>query len=374
MAEYKVRIDEKVYRVKGLAGLVKLIQAGRLSPDDPVFIPRTGKWHYARSIRQLREHFATQTEAETPPEPPPENPRVARPDFQAVRREAESRPAPAVSSPPAASESGASSQAAADVLPLKRPARRRFESKEPVEVPVYSYDVEAETPSWVRRIFLAGIVLIVGLVLLLWVISERQEYAEDVKNNTVLATPRPTGSRVVRTPRPAGKTTEAPEATADRAAVATPRQATPRNARTPRPKPTQAPVDMRALRRDVNRLPKRTASSIEALEKQMVEDLVRLKVPVRSLHIKEGRARGRQVVPFTVEVVYAADDAKANQRRVAVGLVIGRAMAMTRLNVGPVILREHRGGKIIRTRKTTGIMARQLYERWNPAEFLGSLH
>ena len=75
MSGFKVRLGDQTLSVAGLSELVAMAKAGTLSEEDPVFVPQTGKWHLARAIKPLREHFPPGR----PPElgkrqSPPENP------------------------------------------------------------------------------------------------------------------------------------------------------------------------------------------------------------------------------------------------------------------------------------------------------------
>lgn len=346
MAEYKVRIDDKVYKVSGLAGLVQLIQNGRLKETDAVFVPRSGKWHYASSIRQLREHFdarKTQPSMAAPPVPAPTP-----------------TPGPTPTTPPR----GNGSANGAGVTRAQAP--RRPVSNDPIDIPVYHYEIDEETPAWVRRAFLGVIVVFIGIFLFAWVVTEKQRYAEDIAKNPTL-----TATKALRTHQPRASRTRPPH---------TPDEVVVRGTTTPKPRtssakatPTPVVIDIRTLRSDLNQLPKRRPSSLAELEKQMVEELLKLKVPVRAVKITEPKAKKAAVVPFKVQVAYVHNKKRADYNRVAIGLVIGRTMEITKLNVGTVVLQEYKQDKLVRRYTTTGVSAQQLYQRWNTSEFLGSL-
>lgn len=129
---YKVKVGERVVEVEGLSGLVRLVQTGELKADDPVWVPSTSQWHYARSIRQLREHFGKEKEQEKEREP--EEP----------------------------------SGTGGEVVPFRR-GKWSPEGKG-IEVPVFAYDLDMEEPpAWrVTRVLflLAGGLFALSLVYL----------------------------------------------------------------------------------------------------------------------------------------------------------------------------------------------------------------
>jgi len=133
---YRVRLGDEVVEVDGVAGLVDLVKQNRLGPEDPVFVPASGKWHYARSIRQLRDLFPQQA----------------------------AKPVPAPRAQPAAEPE---EPAGAQVLNLRR--GRWTPDGKGVEVPVFAYDIDADPPAPLRLglIVVAGLLVVAGAVLAL---------------------------------------------------------------------------------------------------------------------------------------------------------------------------------------------------------------
>ena len=340
MAEYKVRIADKVYQVSGFTELVELAKSGRLGPKDPVFVPRTGKWHYASSIRQLREYF---TEVPTP-SAAEDSARIARPDFTPAR--------------PIDPRGPQAQQAPAEVLPLRRPEP----VGDPIEVEVFFYEVDARTPVWLRRVVLFGAVGVFGFGLLIGVVMIQEQGARIDENGYEPVSSTRRNVRQFRqveddaTPQPTTRRSDKKSSAA---------------APTPRPTPS---VQLAVLRADVKRLPGGRPKSIEGLSQQISRDLTRMKVPVRDVTIRVARTRKKQtVVPYIVVVTYAHKPGAGDRRRAAIGLVVGRAMTQSRLNVGTVQLRGHRGGKIVHKRRISGAHIKQFYQGGSLGQFEGRL-
>ena len=306
MSLYKVKLGEKTVEVDGLGGLLKLAQAGELKPDDPVYVPSTARWHYARSIRQLRDHFV---EDRAPPPPPraPAAPRI---------------PSPAV--PPER-----------NVVPLRRgtwsPEGRG------VEIPVFAYDVDLEAPPVYRNLRL--IVLSGGgllLVFLFWVyLSGYHRYLADAFPDGGIHAPAPVPSR---TPIPS-----------PRKIPATARALAP----TPVPSQKQPQViaplyDAATTLAQVRALKATPAARPDQLGTAMRSDLIKLTVPVHAVAVTAMKSTRDRAVPFKIVVDYAPGSIAAASRakhRFEIVAYLGRRIGEIPLNAGTIEIHEAQKGK-----------------------------
>lgn len=313
MSTYKVRRGETTLEVEGLSGLVSLIQQGELGPDDPVFIPATGRWHYARAVRQLRDHFPAGAVTAPPPAPPP--PAVEKEEGEEERRG--DRPA-VIHAPPA------------NVLPL-RPLRSRITGPSGASaVPVFSYDVDldSDTRKRFRLLFLlaAGAVLI-GLT---WVYQAGYAaYMRDYGSRIAQATPIPIapgpGPGPARVPV---RATPVPVV----APVATPK---------PLYDPAEVVAKVKALRSTIPDRPDRLGPAMRA-------DLLKLGVPVHSVVVAvHGKGSGKLPFACLIEPAFGSLSPKSVARdRYLIVAYAGDRISRTRLNLDLLQVKSVAGRKM----------------------------
>lgn len=317
MAQYKVKVGETTMDVDGLAGLVKLVRAGQLKPDDPVFVPSTSRWHYARSIRQLREHFG---EGDAVPEPP--------------RQPAATRvSAPLATEPPRAPRvARVTTNVSADrgegddnVVPLRR--GKWTPDGKGVEVPVFAYDVDLEPPAAfknLRAMVLMGMGLLA--VLLFWVYlhgyrSYLEEELPEKAPGSGAPMPAFTQPRIAATPR----TMPTPHAASTHVAAAT-------------PVPTATPplYDSAAALQQVRALTPAPVTRVDQLGAAMKSDLLKLTVPAHAVTVSTMKAHVSPA-PFRIDVDYAPGDVGAASRakhRFLIVAYVGRRVSELKLNAG----------------------------------------
>ncbi len=341
MSTYKVKLGEEIVAVDGLAGLVKLVQEGRLAPEDPVFIPSTNRWHYARSVRQLREYFPGTPEPPKEPakEPAKDSPRGAAPSPPARGNGSrEASPPQPTSGPPREESRGA------DVLRLRT---GRWSPEGRIEVPVFSYEVDADPPpgfQWVRLGLVTGSALIVGFFV--WVYLSA--YAEHIRQFETTggdeflapathdgATPLP--ASVAGTSKSGKK--NAPRATPAQTKLAG--VATPVSSAAPSPaSATQTPAPATAFD-EKSALAKVRSTSVTSVKRPadlgpaIARDLTRIAVPVRSIAFVPKKGVSGTAVPFVCVVEYVRgekiEEATAKKHRYMTVAMIGRRV--TELNL-----------------------------------------
>ena len=326
MSTYKIRRGEEMIEVEGFGALVDLVKRGMLAPDDAVFVPASNRWHYARSIRQLREHFP-QVEDPLPPE-------------GKVRDLASAERVPSVQQ----EDDGTAAEPTnvADVVRLRR--GRWTPDGKGVEVPVFNYDIDLTPPPAAKPLrwaMIVGIGVVVGGLIWIYVLGYRRhmenlgnrsfEKATDVVNATPL--PQQSGARAA-TPEP--RVTMAVAA--------------------PTPEPTRGPAvppfDERVARSKVLTAGVTAASRPDQLGPAMKTDLIKLAVPVAAAEVKPVQGKGK-VVPFSMRIDYALGDgvepALAARHYWMILLMAGRRASESRLNLHSVTVRTMRDGRVTAT-------------------------
>lgn len=342
MTIYKVRRGEEVTDVEGFAALVQMAKEGALQPDDAVFVPASNRWHYARSIRQLREHFA---QVEDPPPPPGKVREMTR-----EMRES-TPPAPDPTAATHVNEDGERS-GGADVVRMRR-GRWTPEGKG-VQVPVFNYEVDLEPPPAAKPLRMIAVIvfaLLLGGGIYVYAQGYTEylaEQAELVETGSRPAPPRapvpaPTPSRALsQQDGPRDEPTPAPAAT--RAAIAgTPAPAPP----TPVPLPS---FDADGARRRVMSATVTPVTRTDQFAKAVRTDLIKLAVPVRNVKLVAGKGKTKGPVPFDLVFEYSLGDdnsrathAKHYWMMVAMA---GRRTVELRLNLRAVTVKSFRGNKL----------------------------
>lgn len=341
MTIYRIRRGEVVSEVEGFSALVKMAQEGLLAPDDAVFVPASNRWHFARSIRQLREHFPPESVVEEPPPPagrvrdlprtPPAEPPPPLPSFEGFG--AQTAP-------------GDGESAGADIVPLRR---GRWSPDGKIEVPVFNYDVDLEPPAVLKPLrFIAAIVagLMIGGAVWLYRASQAQSLAQAIEaeggdgrgvDMPILERPQP---RPIHTVRP--RATATPTAVA---ATATARPGVKPAAATPTPLPEFGAADARTkvLSARVTKV-----ARPDALAAALRADLIRLSVPVRVVKVQAAAKARKGPAPFEVFVEYSHGGLSASARARhywMLAAMIGRRANELKLNLGTVRVRTVRDGK-----------------------------
>ena len=297
MSVYRVKLGNEIVDVEGVEGLLDLVKQGRLGPEDPVFIPASGKWHYARSVRQLREHFAI-----APPEPPP--PKEEEPD------EAPS----------------------AQVLKLRR--GRWTPDGKGVEVPVFAYEIDAEPPQPVRLALIALVGILAVALASTWFFGYRH-YLDSAPIPT--GTPPPPTTHIASAtlaPAPATPAPRAPVATAIAASTSVP----------------LPEFDADAIRRKVSSAKLTPVSRPDALGAALRTDLTRLAIPVHEATLVAVKGARDSAVPFALRVDYAPPEKTSAvalaKARFAIVAMVGRRIGELHLHVQSFHLRTLAGKKI----------------------------
>lgn len=332
MTIYKVRRGEAVTEVEGFAALVQMAQAGELGPDDAVFVPASNRWHYARSIRQLREHFP---QVEDPPPPagkiremPREKPRdePVQDDGTEATHVAEGN--------------------GGDLVPMRR-GRWSPEGKG-VEVSVFNYEMDLEPPKAakpLRLILVTAFALAVGGTFYLYVTTKsafQLAVADGVERGPVSApTPVPRasarpGTRVPETPLSMATAPPPPPATEVAVAVAT-----------PEPLPE---FDSGAALEKVRSAGLTSVQRPDQLAAAIKGDLIKLAVPVRRVELVPGKAgKTKGPVPFDLVVDYSLGDETTRATHARhywmIAAMVGRRATELKLNLRAVSVRSFSGNK-----------------------------
>lgn len=313
MSRYRVKLGEEILDVDGLPGLVALAVAGRLGPEDPVFIPATNRWHYARSVRQLREYF---------PGVPASSP--------AMPIEARQEPEP---------HSEESDGGDAKVLTLRR-GRWTADGKG-IEVPVFSYEIDADPPLPLRLIVLTAGGTLFALATWLYLFG----YSAYVQRRA--ATETPSTSRSVLPahspiPTPPLRATATPDAPA---AVASDAPAQPASA--PNPLPA---FDGIAVHTRVATEPLTPVTRPDQFGNAMRADLTRLAIPIREIALVATKGTRDSAVPFALRIDYVpgdkSDAVATAKARYAIVVMAGRRIAQLHLSVKSFHLRTLAGKNV----------------------------
>ena len=346
MTIYKVRRGEQVHDVEGFAALVKLAQDGHLRPDDAVFVPASNRWHYARSIRQLREYFP---QVEDPPPPPGKVREIPR-DMVPPRSSGPS--ASQEEADDAAEATRVGEGAGADVVPLRR--GRWTPDGKGVQVPVFNYEVDLDPPPAARPLRLVltvGFALMVGGAIYLYgtgyaeYLDEASQRVEkdDVPVRTPTATP----------PLQAASSGLDP-ASVDAAAAAPPEAARPEGTPVAAVAPTPVPLpsfDTAGSRAKVMQAKLTPVKRPDQLGAAMRGDLIKLAVPVRAVRLAAVKKSRKGPVPFDLTIEYSAGDDLATSTRARhywmIGAMAGRRASELRLNLRTVTIRTWKGEKRI---------------------------
>ena len=313
MSRYRVKLGEEILEVDGLPGLIALAVAGRLGPEDPVFIPATNRWHYARSVRQLREYF---------PGAPASSP--------AMQIETRQEPEP---------QSEESDGGDAKVLTLRR-GRWTADGKG-VEVPVFTYDIDADPPLPLRMFVLTagGALFVLAVWLYLY------GYSAYVERKITAATP-PASSVLLPAHSPVS-TPPLPAATTASAAGTITRVATPLPAPTPKPLPV---FDGIAVHTRVATEPLNTVTRPDQFGNAMRADLTRLAIPIREIVLVATKGTRDAAVPFALRVDYVpgekSDAVATAKARYAIVVMAGRRIAQLHLSVKSFHLRTLAGKNV----------------------------
>ena len=342
MTVYKVRRGEVVVDVEGFAALVEMAQAGELGPDDAVFVPASNRWHYARSIRQLREHFPA-VEDPPPPEgkvremprdaPPPAAP-PTRPGFDATEATK-------------VQDEGTGG----DVVPMRR-GRWTPEGKG-VEVSVFNYEVDLETSKGVKPLRLVGIVLFaltVGGAIYLYNTSYAayQEKEGERLAGGLVGTSAPTPDV---TPR-AGSSADVSDTDVLATAVTPVPAATTSSAVAVAATPVPLPVfDTDGALAKVHAAGVTNVQRPDQLATAIRGDLIKLAVPVRAVVLVPGKAgKTKGPVPFDLVVDYSLGDDSTTTTHAKhywmIAAMIGRRANELSLNLRQVSVRSFQGNKV----------------------------
>lgn len=379
MSMYKVKLGEEIVEVDGLGGLVTLVREGRLGPEDPVFIPSTGRWHYARSVRQLREHFPAAAPAPASSSPSP-SVSASAPTTDAARVPATPRTPAAPTrapSPPASSSRPPSSLSPPAVRPASRerrpPERRaRVEEDTPpppraaevvrlktgrwtpdgggVEVPVFAYDVDAEPPRAFRMTVLASVSLIIGVGIYVYAVGgarvrEKAALEHSGAGIATLVPAHPTPPPVIE-PTPAKSR---PGRAARNDASRGKHPASPPTRATPTPSRSTASFDVGRARAEVTGAQETAVSRPDQLGRAIRLDLTRLGVPVHEVAVMTGKGPRNAAIPFHLRVDYAPPAGTHASRlahdRFVIAAMLGRRIGELRLNVQSIHMRTLSGGR-----------------------------
>ncbi|HVO30140.1 MAG TPA: hypothetical protein VMV18_05375 [bacterium] len=300
MSVYRVKLGDTILDVEGLSGLVSLVKEGRLGPEDPVFIPSTGRWHYARSVRQLREFFP-----EGLREPPPKPAREPEP-------------------PPEPEPSG-------EVVPLRR--GRWSPEGTGVDVPVFAYEVDADAPRPVRLAAIVIAALAVGTAIAVYEVGYAWYYRDRASSMKTIAL-------VTATPTPTPRPT---------AAGSRPTQAVASPTASVRATPTPLQINIAALRGQVAGVEVARVARPDQLGAAMRADLAKVAVPIHEVALTAGKGARNGAVPFQMRIDYVPVAGGTREHRVRDEYVIlamaGRRASELKLNVDSLRVRTLAGGK-----------------------------
>jgi hypothetical protein len=224
----------------------------------------------------------------------------------------------------------------------------------PAPVQVYSYEIDTGTRYW-RLIGLVAGALFVGATIYVYAVSQRAEQPLGTGVKTTRVTPPTTLDPSAAPPTPVAEGTQ-PGAT---------RRA---------PKATPTPVDVAGLRSTLARMPRRQARSLEQLAEILEQDLIFLKVPVREVRVEAPRRSKEEVVSFVATVRFADDSRDGRRRRVAIGLLVGRAMVRDRANIGELVFAPYdKAGRSRPQERASGADAQALYRGGRGETFLSRI-
>ena len=338
MTIYKVRRGETVTDVEGFTALVQMAKDGELLPDDAVFVPASNRWHYARSIRQLREHFAQVED----PEPPPGKVRE-------MTREMRESTNPA-HDPTEATHVQDGDGTGGDVVPMRR-GRWTPEGKG-VQVPVFNYEIDLEPPPAakpLRLLLFVGIGLALGSGIYVYMrgyaryLESEAQRAEALIAAGPLLTP-------ARTPQP-GQVS----ATRQQDEPDTPDRGTPKpvvTAGTPTPVPLPE-FDSSGARSKVMNASVSPVTRTDQFARAVRTDLIKLAVPVRNVQLLAGKDKGKVKgpVPFDIVVEYSLGDDGSRATHAKhywmILSMVGRRASELRLNLRAVTVKSFQGNKAV---------------------------
>lgn len=337
MTVYKVRRGETITDVEGFAALVQMAQEGALGPDDAVFVPASNRWHYARSIRQLREHFPA---VEDPPPP-------------AGKVREMPRDAP---QPPQQDDSTEATHVqdgnGADVVPLRR--GRWTPDGKGVEVSVFNYEVDLEPPKAAKPLRLIAIVLgslTIGGAYYLYNTSYAAYQAKE--GERIFA-----ASLKGRAPVPgqsAKPVARTPVNAATPVVTATPVTTPPVTLVVAAPTPVPLPVfDVDGSLAKVRNATVTKVARPDQLAVAIRADLIKLAVPVRAVVLVPGKAGNTKgPVPFDLVVDYSLGDDTTTATHAKhywmIAGMIGRRANELGLNLRQVSVRSFQGNKVSST-------------------------
>lgn len=347
MTIYKVRRGETVTDVEGFTALVQMAQDGQLLPDDAVFVPASNRWHYARSIRQLREHFAL---VEDPPPPPGKVREMTR----EMRESTNSAHDPTEATNVQEGNEGSGG----DVVPMRR-GRWTPEGKG-VQVPVFNYEVDLEPPAAakpLRMIALIAFAFFVGGGIYVYTRAHAQYLANEAEKfdaERIVPVGTPEQAPLPATRRPVvdgGADTPAP---AETLVVA---KATPTPTPTPPPTPVPLPsFDSSAARSKVMNASVTAVTRTDQLAPAMRADLIKLAVPVRKVQLLAGKSKAKGPVPFDLVIEYSAGDAAAAGSKATrakhywmILSMAGRRASELKLNLRAVTVKSVSANKVVST-------------------------
>lgn len=344
MTIYKIRRGETITDVEGFTALVQMAQDGQLLPDDAVFVPASNRWHYARSIRQLREHFA---QVEDPP--PPEG------KVREMTREMRESTNLGADPTEATNVQEGNEGNGGDVVPMRR-GRWTPEGKG-VQVPVFNYEVDLEPPPAakpLRMIALIAFGLFVGGGIYVYTIAHAQYLAKEADklgaSRTVpVRTPEQATPPATNWPVVDGAETPAPASTLV-VAKATP---------TPTPPPTPVPLpsfDSSTARNKVMSASVTPVTRTDQLAPAIRADLIKLAVPIRKVQLVAGKSKAKGPVPFDLVVEYSVGDAAAAGSKATrakhywmILSMVGRRAGELKLNLRAVTVKSLSANKVVST-------------------------
>lgn len=358
MSVYRARVGDRIVEVEGLPGLIGLVRAGELKPEDPVFIPSTGKWHYARSVRQLREHFPGAEAA--PPGPRTSAPPASRGAEKQPgdARPGTSRPAPrpgeetnAGTEPESSDEaqSGATASGLAEVVPFRR--GRWTPAGKGLEVPVFAYDVDLDG-SGNGQAFRLAVLLAVGVVVVaaayVYVVGYGRYQAsllDKVEDGQSVWAGSAGADAVPEVAEVAPASDEPPEGGKPARATAPDAASSARSVKSAAPTRTPAArvsfdaadalARVRGARVTAVRRPDELGDALRA-------DLLRIAVPLRAARFVPDRTpRKARVAPFVGVLEWTAreDAAAVSRQRFMVVAMAGRRIDELDMNVSDLVLR-----------------------------------